>query len=353
MTKEELYGLKFCAPDLGMEQKIKDRWDNLAKPLDGLGRFETMVARIGAIMGTQQVDIARKLVLILCADNGIVQEGVSQSGQEVTAIVAESMAKGQSSVCKMASCIGADTAVVDIGVNRELVKDGIIHKKVVFGTKNFSKEPAMSETEVLKAIETGMELVKESKEAGYDILAMGEMGIGNTTTGSAVAAALLGCPADRIVGRGAGLSEEGLLKKRRVIERALEKYRLADADALTVLAHVGGLDIAGLAGVCIGGALYRIPVVLDGAISASAALAAERLLPGVKDFLIPSHMSREPVAKLLLKELELHPVIDADMALGEGTGAVLMLALLEPVLSVYRKQARFQDVAIEKYRRNL
>ncbi|MFT3982434.1 MAG: nicotinate-nucleotide--dimethylbenzimidazole phosphoribosyltransferase [Lachnospiraceae bacterium] len=353
MTKEELYGLRFREPDSITEQIIKDRWDNLAKPLDGLGQFESMIGRLGAITGMQEVNLTKKLVLIFCADNGIVEEGVSQTGQEVTAIVAENMAKGQSSVCKMAACIGADTAVIDIGVSRELTSDGIVHKKIAYGTNNFSKEPAMSEAQALQAIEIGIELVKEYKEAGYAILALGEMGIGNTTTGSAVAAALLGCPADVAVGKGAGLSEAGLLKKRKVVGAALQKYRLSNADALTVLTHVGGLDIAALAGVCIGGALYRIPVVLDGAISASAALLAERLLPGVKDFLIPSHMSREPVAKLLLQELKLHPVIDADMALGEGTGAVLLLSLLETVLSVYRQQASFQDAAIEKYRRNL
>lgn len=351
MTKEELSRIRITKPDSEIKNCIKERWNHIAKPLDSLGRFETMIAQIGAIIQSEEVDINKKAVLVMCADNGIVEEGISQSGQEVTSIVADSMIKGQSSVCKMAKTVGADVKVIDVGINREMPKDGIIDKKIANGTKNFLYEPAMSEAEMLQAVSIGMEMVELCKGEQYQIVAMGEMGIGNTTTSSAVAAALLGCSVDEITGRGAGLSDAGLMKKREVIERALKKYELKGADPLRILATVGGFDIAALAGVCIGGARYRMPIVMDGMISAIAALVAERLAPGIKEFLIPSHISKEPAAKIIMQELNLLPVIDADMALGEGSGAVMMLSLLDIALSIYEKQTQFQDIGIKKYER--
>lgn len=353
MTKEELYGIRIPAPDRDIERQIRQSWDSIAKPLDGMGCFEEITARIGAIRKSTDIDISAKAVLVFCADNGIVEENISQSGQEVTAIVAESMRKGKSSVCKMAESIGAQVKVIDIGINSERKADGIIDRKIAFGTNNFLKEPAMTETEALQALETGMEMVKCCKEEGYGIVALGEMGVGNTTTSSAVAAALLGCEADAVTGKGAGLNNEGLKRKRAVINAALEKYHLAGEKPFTVLSAVGGLDIAGLTGACIGGAVYGLPVVLDGVISAIAALTAQRLAPGVRDYLIPSHESREPAAKRIMEELKLRPVIQADMALGEGTGAVMMLALLDMALAVYRQHTSFRDIGMENYRRFL
>ena len=192
---------------------------------------------------------------------------------------------------------------------------------------------------------------KAMKKSGADIIATGEMGIGNTTTSSAVTAALLKCSASQVAGRGAGLDDQGLARKKQVIDEALEKYRLYEADPLTILSTVGGFDIAGLTGICIGGAVFGLPVVLDGVISLTAALLAERLLPGVKGYLIPSHKGKEPAAALLLKELGLEAVIDGKMALGEGTGAVMMLGLLELSLSVYRERTSFSDIEIERYKR--
>lgn len=353
MTKEELYGLNMSGPVKEVERQVKACWDNIAKPLDGLGKFETMIARIGAITGNVQVDISAKAVLVMCADNGIVAEGISQSGQEVTALVVESMARGQSSVCKMARRVGADVKVIDIGIHKDMPAEGILQYKIAYGTRNFLVEPAMSEQEALMAIQTGIDLVRKCQQEGYHILAMGEMGIGNTTTSSAVAAALLGCPVEDITGRGAGLSNAGLERKKNVIKMALDKYTLVDADPLKVLTCVGGLDIAGLVGICIGGALYGVPIVLDGIISAVSALLAERIRPGVKNYLIASHISREPAARRIIDELELTPVLDGDMALGEGTGAVMLLSLLDIALSVYEKQTSFQDVHIEKYQRSI
>lgn len=350
-TAEELGKLKADATNEDMRRRILKNWDCVAKPIDGMGRFETLTAQIGAILGTEKITISKKAVIIMCADNGIVEEGISQSGQEVTFAVLKSMAKKKSSVGKMAEFIGADTIPVDIGVNESEKIEGVLDRKIRCGTGNFRIEPAMTEEEAVRAIFTGIETVWECKENGYQILATGEMGIGNTTTSSAVAAALLGCEAAEVTGRGAGLCDEKLIHKQKVIAEAIEKYHLKGADALHILRMVGGLDIAGLAGVCIGGALYHVPIVLDGVISMVAALLAERIVPGTKAYLIPSHKGKEPAVERLTKELGLEPVIDGRMALGEGTGAVMMFALLDMALQIYQDQTTFSDIQIEQYER--
>ena len=316
-----------------------------------MGRFETLIAQIGAILGTEEIDISKKAVIIMCADNGIVEEGVSQSGQEVTAAVAKQMAKGASSVGKMAAVIGADTVPIDIGINTKEQIAGVSDRKIRCGTRNFRAEPAMTGGEAIGAIFTGIEIVEDCKQKGYHILATGEMGIGNTTTSSAMAASLLGCKADEVTGRGAGLCDEKLRHKRQIITEAIEKYKLYEAKPLKILETVGGLDIAGLAGVCIGGGIFHVPVVLDGLISMTATLLAERLVPGTVQYLIPSHKGKEPAVERLMRELRLEPVIDAGMALGEGTGAVMMFPLLDMALRVYRGRTLFSDIQVKPYER--
>ncbi len=350
-TKDDLMKLAVDAFDEEIYRQILMNWDNVAKPIDGMGRFEALTARIGAIQGTEKIDIRKKAVIIMCADNGIVEEGISQSGQEVTLAVVKNMAKKKSSVGKMAEFIGADTIPADIGVNSKEKIPGVLDKKICFGTKNFRKEPAMTEDEAVRAITTGIEMVSDCKANGYQILATGEMGIGNTTTSSAVAAALLGCEAAEVTGRGAGLTDEKLKHKQEIIAEAIEKYGLKGADAFRILKTVGGLDIAGLTGVCIGGAVYHVPIVLDGVISMGAALLAERIVPGTKEYLIPSHKGKEPAAIRIAKELGLEPVIDGNMALGEGTGAVMMFSLLEMALNIYQDRTTFSDIQIEQYER--
>ena len=257
-------------PDKKIGQEIKANWDRLAKPLDGLGEFEGLLARIGAILGSPEIDIAKKAVIVMCADNGVVAEGISQSGQEVTYQVAESMGKRKSSVCLMAAQANAKVIPIDVGIAAKETPEGVWNKKVSRGTKNFLKQPAMTEEEALAAIEAGIDSVKKCKEDGMTLLATGEMGIGNTTTSSAVAAALLNCETAAITGKGAGLSDAGLLHKIAVIDEARKKYQFDSKDVFRILCSVGGLDIAGLCGVCIGGAVYGVPVVLDGVISAVA-----------------------------------------------------------------------------------
>ncbi|MCI5585841.1 MAG: nicotinate-nucleotide--dimethylbenzimidazole phosphoribosyltransferase [Lachnospiraceae bacterium] len=350
-TLEWLNSLKAEAPDEAIRQQILQNWDKVAKPIDGLGEFEKLIARMGAVLGSSQLQLSPKAVLILCADNGIVEEGVSQSGQEVTLAVARAMGRQESAVGRMAKAVGADIILVDMGINYSGPIPGVMSKKVRCSTRNFHKEPAMTLEETLQAIRTGVSLVEEAKNKGYQILATGELGIGNTTTSTAVAAALLQLPVKEVCGRGAGLSDEGLGRKEKIIEEAIQKYGLYKAKPLEVLMTVGGLDIAGLTGVCMGGALHHVPILLDGVISMTAALLAERLLPGTKDYLFPSHKGKEPAMEKIAKALGLEPVIDAKMALGEGTGAVMMLSLLEIALSVYEDSVTFSHMQLEPYHR--
>lgn len=210
----------------------------------------------------------------------------------------------------------------------------------------------MTEEEAVRAIYTGMEFVADCQKKGYGILATGEMGIGNTTTSSAVTAALLECSAAEVTGRGAGLSDEKLMRKQQVIEEAVMRYRLRGAKPMEILQCVGGLDLAGLAGICIGGAVFHMPIVLDGFISMAAALLAERIVPGTASYLVASHKGKEPAVRRLAAELGLKPVIDAGMALGEGTGAVMMLSLLDMAFRIYNEGTTFLDMKIEPYRRN-
>ena len=344
--------------DRELYQEIKKGWDSVAKPLDSLGSFEELHARIGAVQGRIMPELTKSRVIVCCADNGIVEEGVSQSGQEITAICAENIANGRSSVAIMANQAGVEILTVDVGINTDQMIPNVRDCKIRKGTRNFYREPAMTPKEAEQAILTGMELVRESKEQGYSILGMGEMGIGNTSTSSAVTAVLLGLSAETVTGRGAGLDDEGLLRKQRVIREALGKYGYTgnkpartSKEAFEALTILGGLDIACMAGLCLGGAKYGVPIVLDGFISLVAALVACRILPVTREYLISSHSSKEPAVLRIEEELELHPVLHAGMALGEGTGAVLMLQLLRTVGAVYENGYSFEKAGIDQYRR--
>lgn len=343
--------IKIEKPDSYIYDKVRKNWDRVAKPLDSLGKFEDITARIGAIHRDTAIDISKKAVAAMCADNGIVDEGVSQTGQEVTLAVAKAMAEGSSSVCKMASGYGIDVFPIDIGIASDESVNGLINKKIKKGTCNFAKKPAMTIADAKRAVNTGIEIAIKLFEKGYKLICTGEMGIGNTTTSAAVIASLLKKPADIIAGRGSGLGSKGFKRKLDVIRKAIDKYDLYNAKPIEVIACVGGFDIASLAGLIIGAAYCKIPIVLDGIISLAAALAAVKLIPVVGEYLIASHISREPAAELVLNELGLSPVIDADMALGEGTGAVMMCILIDTALTLYNTQLTFDDINIEPYSR--
>lgn len=335
-----------------IEAQIKANWDAIAKPLDSMGTFETLLSRVGAIQESVVPRLEKITLAVMCADNGIVEEGVSQSGQEVTAICAENIASYRSAVGTMANYHGVEVVAMDVGMNTKGSVAGVLTKKLRNGTRNFLKEAAMTEQEALYAMQVGLDFVCEKKRDGYDLVLVGEMGIGNTTSSSAVAAALLGCDVESATGRGAGLSDEGLQRKCKVIKEALKLHQLcgeSKPQALYTLCCVGGFDIAALVGVCLGGAYFHMPILLDGVISMVAALTAEELLPGTKEYLIPSHLSKEPVAVQIRERLDLAPVLDAGMALGEGTGAVMMLGLLRTANEVYKSSSSFSKYGIEQY----
>lgn len=347
MTLFEIINAVSPADREAMEE-ARRRWDAIAKPLNGLGLLEDAIVKIAGITGSADVSLGKRAVLMMCADNGVVEEGVTQTGQEVTAIVAENAAKGDSSVCRMAHVAHADVFPVDVGVKRPLsanVPDRCVRR----GTANIAKGPAMTEAEALAAINVGIDLVREKKEEGYRLFAMGEMGIGNTTTSSAMAAVLLQASVEEVTGRGAGLSDAGLLRKRSAIERAISCTHPDPTDPLAVLRCLGGLDIAALTGVCFGGAIYKVPILLDGFISAVAALTAVRMAPAVAEHLIATHVSKEPAGMRMLQALSLEPMIHAHMCLGEGTGAVAAMPLLDMALAVYGEMRTFDDIKVKAY----
>ncbi|MCR5784482.1 MAG: nicotinate-nucleotide--dimethylbenzimidazole phosphoribosyltransferase [Eubacterium sp.] len=353
--KEELFNIDITKLDEAVMAKVKAKWDYIAKPLDSLGAFEDIFVKIGGICGTDAIDVSPAYTLVMCADNGIIEEGVTQTGSYVTQVVAGEMGMGKSLSSFMAQSLGAEFVTVDCGMEGE-TPAGVKNKKVRAATRNFKKEPAMTESEVLAAVNIGIEEVEEIKEKGGKLILIGEMGIGNTTTSSAVISAISGYFADKVTGRGAGLSDGALEKKMKIIDEAIEKYGLRNIEddknrAFEALRCVGGLDIAALCGVCIGGALYKIPIVLDGLITLAAALCAENMIPGVKDYLIPSHIGKERGAKLVSTSMGFSPVIDAQMALGEGSGALMLYSLLKVTEVLYKSGTEFDDMGVTKYER--
>ena len=327
------------------------QWNAVAKPIASLGALETMVEQIAALVGTPDVHVDKRAVVVLCADNGVVAQGVSQSGPEITTLIAGSIARGTSSVCKMAHTAHIDAYSVDMGMYEPSPEPGVIDRSIARGTGDISQGPAMSRDQALRALRTGIELVGAFKTRGYQILATGEMGIGNTTTSSAMTAAFFGLSANEVTGRGAGLSDAGLERKRAAIERARRVNAPAAHDPIDVLAKLGGFDIAGLAGMFIGGAVHRVPIVIDGFISTLAAYVAWRIAPECRCAMLPSHISTEPATRLLLEAMRLEPIIHAGMHLGEGTGAICLLPLLDAALALYNGTT-FEQTGMEAYEVN-
>ena len=339
---------RVAPPDEQARQAAYDKWNNVAKPIASLGVLEEDVVRIAALIGSADVALSKRVVVVLCADNGVVAQGVSQSGPEVTTAVAVNVAKGVSSVCQMAHAVGIEAIAVDMGMLDSPDMEGIIDRALGKGTGDITCGPAMTRDDALKAVRAGVDLVGDLKEQGYDIICSGEMSIGNTTTSSAMSAAFLGLPVEALTGRGAGLSDAGLQRKIAAIKRALEVNDPDPTDALDVLAKLGGFDIAGMVGLFIGGAVHRVPIVIDGYISALAAYTAQRMVPGCTCAMLASHVSAEPAAKLILSELGVKPAIQAGMRLGEGTGAVCLVPMLDAALALYNGTT-FAATGIDNY----
>lgn len=324
----------------------KKKWDSIAKPLHSLGKLEDNLIQIAGMTGSAAIDVRKKALVIMCADNGVVEEGVTQSGQEVTALVAENFLSCQATAAILCRQTGADVIPVDIGM---VTDTKVMNRKIAYGTKNLTKEPAMTREEAIRALETGISMVQELAEQGYKVIATGEMGIGNTTTSSALAAVFLNRDVEEMTGRGAGLSSKGLEKKVQVIRDAIALHQPGFHDAIDVLACLGGFDIAGMAGLFIGGAICRIPVVLDGFISSVAALTAVQICPACRNYMLASHVSKEPAAQLVLDALKLEAPLHCDMCLGEGSGAVMLFPILDMASNIYEKMSTFDDISLDAY----
>lgn len=348
MTLQEILN-NITPPDGSARAAARTRWNACAKPLGSLGLLETAIEDVAALTGSADVDFGEKAVLVLCSDNGVVRQGVTQTGSGVTAAVSRQLALGRTSVCRMAQVAHCRVVPVDMGILDFEGCDGVLDRRVGNGTADFTEVPAMTREQAEQAILTGVELVRCEALRGTRLLATGEMGIGNTTTASAVASVLLARPVRDVTGRGAGLSDEALSRKIRTIRRGVSINRPDARDAVDVLAKVGGFDLAGLCGVFLGGALCRVPVLIDGFPSAVAALCAQRLCPDASKAMLASHVSAEPAGAMALKALGKRALITADMRLGEGTGAVAAMPLLDMALAVYRESYTFTEGGIEPY----
>lgn len=359
MNTDEIKNLKITEIDNSIYKYVSHKWDTISKPLDGFGDFEKIISKIHAIIGEKEISEFKKATVIFCADNGIVEEGVSQCSNENTYLVAKLLGEGKSSASTLARFAGTDIVTVDVGIDCEDALPGVIQRKTRRGTRNFLKEDAMTLEETLYAIEIGINIVGELKSKGYHIIAGGEMGIGNTTTTTAVLCALTGSDPEVLTGRGAGLSDKGLIRKKQVITEGLRVHNLGQFDSVTdecvyaldALRKVGGFDIAALTGLFLGGAVAGMPVVIDGAISAVAALIAVKILPECREYMIPSHAGREKSVQAVLDILELKPLINGNMAFGEGTGAIMLFPILDMVLNYYNTATTFSEGNIEQYER--
>lgn len=369
-----------------MEEKEKEL-NSLLKTPKGLGKLEKLAIRLEGIDKNYKPD--KKMVLVMAADNGVEQEKVSKSKRVITQYVVEAMLNGKSSINALGMVYNADVKVVDLGIDKSSdIKNkinfkGIIDKKIMeFGTNNISKEAAMTYEQAVKAIETGIEMVDEFVKDGYNLFATGEMGIGNTTTSSAVLKVFTDLPIDEIVGYGSGIDDKTLEHKKNVVKKAIQVNGLLDffeksknsegkkkirkeqgnmdfeskinfenfkteesqKSIINVLAKVGGLDIAGMAGTYLGCAKNRVPVVIDGFISAVSALIAYKICPVSREFMIASHLSEEPGMKYIMKELNLEPMLFMNMKLGEGTGAVMMFPVIEGACNITKVVREYPDV---------
>lgn len=341
---------KIEAPDLEARAAAHKRWNSIAKPLGSLGLLEDAIEKIAAIEGTPEVDISRRAVAVMCADNGVVCEGVTQSGSDVTAACAFAIADGKSNINALAGAFNADVFAIDIGIRQEISHPKLQNKRIANGTGNIAAEPAMSLSQAESAISVGIDTVRDLKNEGYKIIVSGEMGIGNTTTAAAVASAILGISPRETAGRGAGLDRAGLERKIAVIERALALHRTNVDEPVELISKIGGFDIAGMTGLFLGGAVYKIPVVIDGVISAAAACLASKIAAKSREYMLASHTSSEPAGVALLRELGLEAPINARLHLGEGTGGMLLLPLLDGALSVYYNAHKFDDLGMEGYK---
>jgi nicotinate-nucleotide--dimethylbenzimidazole phosphoribosyltransferase len=333
--------------DIGAQQAARARHATLTKPPGSLGLLEDLGIQLAGITGNVRPTVARKVVFVMAADHGVAAEGVSAYPAEVTMQMVQNFLRGGAAITVLAKQASARVLIVDVGVAGELKPHpGLILRKVAYGTRNLAKEPAMTRHQAEETIHAGIELAHNEIDRGMDLVATGEMGIGNTTPSAAIVAALVGVPVAKVTGRGTGVDESSLARKIALLENALTLHRPNPRDPLDVLSKVGGLEIGALTGLIIGAASRRVPVVLDGFIAGAAALVATALVPGTQPFLLAAHQSAEPGHAIALRHLRLVPLLDLGLRLGEGTGAVLAFHLIEASARILNEMATFEEAGV-------
>ena len=335
--------------DHNLAQKTQKRLDNLTKPRGSLGRLEELAKQVVEITKNEAPSLKNKVIFTMAGDHGVVKEGVSAFPQEVTPQMVYNFTGGGAGINVLSRHVGARVVVVDMGVASDLNSHpGLIIKKVNYGTKNMAEGPAMTKEEAVKSIEKGIEVFEEEFSKGIDIVGTGDMGIGNTTASSAIAACFTNKSVEDLTGRGTGINDQTLVIKIAAIKKSLEVNQPNADDAIDVLSKVGGFEIGGLAGVILAGASRRIPVVIDGFISGAAALIAYHLEPKVKDYLIAAHCSVECGHKIVLEHLGLKPLLDLGLRLGEGTGSALAMNIIEAGIKILTQMATFQGAGVSE-----
>jgi nicotinate-nucleotide--dimethylbenzimidazole phosphoribosyltransferase len=335
-------------PDESAIQSARLRQDTLTKPRGSLGRLEELSIQLAGITGNPFPSMERKAIIVMAADHGVALEGVSAYPAEVTPQMVLNFLRGGAAINVLARQANARVVIVDMGVAADLAEPGgeLIHRKIDVGTANLAKGPAMTPEQARQSIQSGIEIAEAEIARGADILATGDMGIGNTTASAAIGCALMDQIPENMTGRGTGVDDEGLRRKIDVIRRALNVNRPNGKDALDVLAKVGGFEIGGLVGVILASAANRKPVVIDGFISTAAAMLAASLAPTARDYMIAAHVSQERGHKLMLESLGLDPLLDLSLRLGEGTGAVLAFHLIEAAARILCEMATFGEAGV-------
>jgi len=335
--------------DVDAVQQARARQDTLTKPQGSLGRLEELSIQVAGITGQAWPRIEDKVIVTMAGDHGVVAEGVSAYPSEVTVQMVYNFLRGGAGINVLARHVGARVVIVDMGVAGELEPHpDLVNRKVAFGTRNMARDPAMSRAQAIQAIDAGIEIVEQELAKGMDIVGVGDMGIGNTTPASAITAAITGVSVAEVTGRGTGIDDEQLQHKVVVIEQALALNQPDADDPLDVLAKVGGFEIGGIAGVAIGAAAHRIPVVLDGFISGAGALIAAELAPQAKDYMIAAHCSVEIGHRWILDRLGLYPLFDLGLRLGEGTGAALGISIVEAAVRILDEMATFGEAGVSE-----
>ncbi|MBU3213905.1 nicotinate-nucleotide--dimethylbenzimidazole phosphoribosyltransferase [Clostridium estertheticum] len=328
-------------------KKAWNRLDSLSKPIGSLGELENIIAKMAGITGNIHNKINKKNVVIMCSDNGVVEEDVSNCPKSVTATVTNNFTKKITGVYVLSKFSGSDITVVDVGIDADLNNPKVINKKIAYGTMNMMKGPAMTREQTIKAIEVGIETVDNLVLDGYDLLGTGEMGVGNTATSAAILSVLSGLEVEESVGKGSGITENQFINKKKVIKKSIEVNNPDRNDVIDVISKVGGFDIAGLCGCFLAAAKNRVPIVIDGFIASAAALCAYKLNPLVIGYIFASHLSAEPGAAFVMKEIGLKPMLNLNMRLGEGSGCPLAFNIIEAALYTMDNMGTFEDAKLD------